>query len=297
LLGNLAEEVEHCSHPRSVAHIDVRYRPCVEGDNWLGDSSAQGGIRVASKAADERHTNACPSQGEDGRGCVVSTTPKRYIDERTPQKDGDDPDDHRLFVGVCSNYLCDLNVGDEVLVTGPSGKRFLLPTQTADHDYMFIATGTGIAPFRGMVMELLEGPGGPCPSQIHLVMGTPYTGDLLYDDLFERLASEHSNFHYHTAISRELRPDGSRGIYVDGLVDEQMETRFGAVLSNPRTLIYVCGLLGIQIGLYKVLAKHDLLEPYAVLKPEVAKVAPAEWTREQIKRYIRPTKRCMIEVY
>ena len=52
-----------------------------------------------------------PQWGEDGEGNVISTTPKRVIDEFEPQKPGDDPDDHRLFVGVCSNYLCDLQPG------------------------------------------------------------------------------------------------------------------------------------------------------------------------------------------
>ena len=53
---------------------------------------------------------ACPSQGEDGEGNVVSTTVKRVIDEYSPQKEGDNTEAHQLFLGVCSNYLCDLNV-------------------------------------------------------------------------------------------------------------------------------------------------------------------------------------------
>ena len=65
---------------------------------------------------------ACPTDGEDGEGDVISTTVKRVIDEYAPQKEGDEPDAHGLFLGVCSNYLCDLNVGDEVLVSGPAGK-------------------------------------------------------------------------------------------------------------------------------------------------------------------------------
>ena len=35
-----------------------------------------------------------------------------------------------------------------------------------------IGLGTGIAPFRGMVLELLTGADGPCPSRIDLVMGS-----------------------------------------------------------------------------------------------------------------------------
>jgi len=144
---------------------------------------------------------ASPSYGDDGKGQVLATTVKRTIDEFKAQTTQDDPHDHSLFLGVCSNYLCDLRLGAEVKVTGPNGKRFLLPIDPNEHDYFFLATGTGIAPFRGMLMELLSGPKPPCTSQIHLVMGSPYTTDLLYDDLFRKLQAEHRNFHYHVAIA------------------------------------------------------------------------------------------------
>jgi ferredoxin--NADP+ reductase len=239
---------------------------------------------------------ASPTWGEDGQGNVLSTTVKRVIDEYKPQKPADDPEDHSLFLGVCSNYLCDIKIGAEVKVTGPAGKRFLLPVNTADHDYLFIATGTGIAPFRGMVLELLKNPKGPCPSEIHLVMGSPYTTDLMYDDLFRSLAREHHNFHYHVAISREMRQDGRKGLYVHHMIDERID-HFGMLLRSPRTLIYICGLLGMQTGLFQVLACQGLGESYMTVKPELANVDPRDWKPEQIKRYIKQTHRCMVEVY
>ena len=239
---------------------------------------------------------ASPSYGEDGEGNVLSTTPKRVIDEREPQKKGDDPDDHSLFVGVCSNHLCDLKVDDEVLVSGPNGKRFLLPTDVNAHNYLFLATGTGIAPFRGMVMELLDGHVEPCRNPIHLVMGSPYTSDLLYDDLFVAYTEKHDNFHYHTAVSRERRADGRRGPYVDGYVEEQLDA-FRPLLEDPRTLIYVCGLAGMQVGIFKMLGAHGLGRGYLKIHEELADVPATEWTWEQVKRRVRPTHRCMLEVY
>lgn len=241
---------------------------------------------------------ACPSSGEDGQGNVVSTTPKRVLDERAPQKPGDDEEDHSLFVGVCSNHLCDLRVGDEVKVSGPNGKGFLLPAVPADHDYLFVATGTGIAPFRGMAMELLDDSEGPCRSQIHLVMGSPYTTDLLYDDLFRGYADEHENFHYDTAISREPRDGSQRGIYVDALIDEMMDSTFRPLLESPRTLIYICGLAGMQVGLFRVLARRGFTEGYLDIKDEeMAAMDPNDWPRDKLKRFVRANKRCMLEVY
>ncbi len=239
---------------------------------------------------------ACPSSGEDGTRKVISTTTKRVIDERRPQKEGDDPDDHRLFLGICSNYLCDLRPGDEVKVTGPNGKRFLLPVNRAEHDYLFVATGTGIAPFRGMIMELLARPAAATSSEIHLVMGAPYTTDLLYDDLFTRLATEHANFHYHTAISRERQADGRPGLYVHHLLEQRFD-EFSPLLSNPRTLIYICGLVGMQSGVAQTLARHGLADGYFTLESRLADTAPDDWDLRKIRGAISSAERCMVEVY
>ena len=140
---------------------------------------------------------ASPSAGEDGNGNVLATTVKRTIDEHW--------ESHRLFLGVASNFLCDLNPGEKVQLTGPNGKRFLLPLRPDEHDYVFFATGTGIAPFRGMVQELLA---TTTRSRIALVMGSPYASDLLYHQDFESLASREPRLTYLTAISRERQSDG-----------------------------------------------------------------------------------------
>ena len=275
----------------------------VSGTALAGNFRAGQSFGVLAPGVDERgkphkvrlYSVACPSWGEDGEGNLVSTTPKRVIDEFVAQSAKDDPTDHHLFLGVCSNYLCDLKAGDEVQLTGPNGKRFLLPTDVNAHDYLFLATGTGIAPFRGMLMELLEGSAGSCDSQIHLVMGSPYTTDLLYHELLLRLSENHENFHYHTAISRENAGDGG-GRYVDGLLNEQMDT-FGDLLASPRTLIYLCGLDGMRIGLYRTLAAQGLDAGYVTIDAALADRKPDDWTTADIKKGVKPTNRCLIEVY
>jgi len=293
--STLCMKGKSASFVRHVA-IDVAGTP-LEGNFLVGQS-----FGVIPPGTDERtgkphkvrlYSIACPSRGEDGEGKIVSTTPKRLIEELY---DPEDPDEHKLYVGVASNYLCDLRPGDEVQVSGPSGKRFLLPADPAEHDFLFIATGTGIAPFRGMAMELLEHPDGPCPSQIHLLMGAPYSNDLLYDDLFSRYDTEFENFHYHTAISREPRPDGRRGPYVDRLLEEKIDL-FGPLLESPRTLIYICGLAGMQVGVFTALALLGLADQYVQVKGGLENTPPAEWQPKDVKRYVRPTPRCMLEVY
>ena len=229
---------------------------------------------------------SAPTWGEDGTGAIVSTTCKRLIDEYS----GAESDDHQLFVGVCSNYLCDLNVGDEVLVSGPAGKRFLLPVNTSVHDYVFVATGTGIAPFRGMVTELLEHPEGPSTREIHLVVGVPYATDLMYDEWFRDLEAKHPNFHYHTVISR---PDIGRRMYVDQYIVET-EDPFHRVLANEDTLLYICGIEGMQVGIFRLLQTLGVAEAYLQLPEGGLDLTEAD--HATIKR-LKPAARCMVEVY
>ncbi|MDA0295184.1 MAG: hypothetical protein O3A19_03740 [Planctomycetota bacterium] len=238
---------------------------------------------------------ASPTVGEDGEGRILSTTCKRLIDEHSPQVSSEEAT-RGLHLGVCSNYVCDLAPGDEIRITGPAGKRFVLPKAPERHDFLFLATGTGIAPFRGMVKDLLEGPDGPCKSDIHLVMGAPYTSDLLYDGFFRETADRHPNFHYHTVISREFLPDGRPQGYIHHYLDREIRLH-GDLLTRDRALVYICGLAGMQTGVFQAMAKLGIGGPYLKVHEELAGVAPEDWELADIKRRVRPTHRCMLEVY
>lgn len=301
-----------CTKGKSASYVrhvcvDVGGTP-LEG-TWLAGQS----FGVVPPGVDERgkphkvrlYSIASPGYGEDGYGRVLSTTCKRLLAERTPQTDKDDPADHRLFVGVCSNYLCDLREGETVQVAGPNGKRFVLPADRQAHDYVLLATGTGIAPFRGFIHELFVGPPEgtparaawrPCTSRVELLMGTPYTTDLLYDSFFRGVAKAFPNFHYHGIISRETRADGGKGEYIHQYLERSLD-HFRGVLSSPRTLVYMCGLAGMQVGVFQTLAAAGLDEGYLDIHADLAGIAPREWTTEHIKRRVHPTRRCMLEVY
>ena len=230
---------------------------------------------------------ASPTRGEDGEGNVVATTVKRTIDEHW--------DSGKLFLGVASNFLCDCAPGDKVMLTGPAGKRFLLPARPEEHDYLFFATGTGIAPFRAMLLELLE---RRVDSKIVLVMGSPYRSDLIYHTTLLRLAEEHPNFTYLTAISRERQDDGHDPMYVH----ERIRTHADDILpmlDSDRGLIYACGLAGMELGIFKELALRlpdHVLTSYLRVDPELIGEI-TEWTRRMIPRQIRPTRRVFLEVY
>jgi len=267
----------------------------VSGTPLAGSFRAGQSFGVLPPGTDERgkphklrlYSLACPSTGDDGEGNVVATVCKRVIDEHW--------ETHKLFLGVASNYICDLQPGDEALLTGPSGKRFVLPEDPSKHDYIFFATGTGIAPFRAMVMDLLQ---AKADSRIVLIMGSPYTTDLLYDDEFTKWASECSNFRYLTAISREYVPEaGASKIYVQ----ERLKTNADELvpmLMNPRTLVYVCGIAGMEIGIIRLMADllpEDVLSQYVTVKDGAGPIALID--RKEFGRQVRAGSRLFLEVY
>lgn len=274
-----------------VRHVEFD----VSGTNLVGQVLPGQSIGVIPPGNDEKgrpnsvrlYSVASPTKGEDGEGKIISTTVKRTIDENW--------ETHKLFLGVCSNYLCDLQVGDEVKLSGPNGKKFLVPKDAAAHDYLFFATGTGIAPFRGMVMDLLA---SKVKSKVTLVMGSPYATDLLYDDLFRRLAAEHSNFTYLTAISREKQSDGHDPMYVQDRISSNRDQMM-ATLGSERTLIYVCGIAGMELGIFQKMASilpTGTLEQYMKVEP-TAMGDIASWNRKMLHREIKTTKRVFLEVY
>lgn len=90
---------------------------------------------------------ASPREGENSADKLALTV-KRVI-----YKDDETGEEKR---GLASNYLCDLNVGDEVQITGPVGRTFVLPEDPAT-DIIMVSVGTGIAPFRAFIHHMYGG--------------------------------------------------------------------------------------------------------------------------------------------
>lgn len=223
-----------------------------------------------------------PSSGENGTAHMVSTTVKRTIEEL----------EDKIYLGIASNYLADLRPGDTVKMTGPSGRRFLLPENAEDFNYLFFATGTGVAPFRGMILELFEN--SNYKNDCALIFGCPYRTDLLYSDFFEEMHSKHSNFHYLPTISREnRRPDGSKYYVQTSILDEQ--DLLNPILKKENTLIYICGLKGMETGIYMELLKQKLTD-YVEIKKQLPKDLN-DIPRGDFKKYIKPSVRTFEEVY
>jgi NAD(P)H-flavin reductase len=100
--------------------------------------------------------------------------------------------------GPGSRYFQELRAGDPICFQGPYG-AFCLRDDT-DRDLILVATGTGIAPVRGMLRDLCER--GDMDRDIALFFGCRHREDLIFHEEFEALAGRHPRFAYHPTLSQ-----------------------------------------------------------------------------------------------
>jgi ferredoxin--NADP+ reductase len=146
--------------------------------------------------------------------------------------------------GIASNYLCDLKPGDEVRVTGPAGKTFLLPDDP-ETNLILVATGTGIAPFRAFLRRIYgELPGWT--GRVWLFFGVRTAGECLYREEFESYL-DRPGYRHVFAFSREQQTAEGARMYVHHRMAEQRE-ELGQLLQREPTVLYICGLKGMEAG-------------------------------------------------
>lgn len=275
------------SSPNFIRHITFD----VSGTELENNVAAGQSLGILPPGEDDRgkphklrlYSVSSPSKGEDGEGKHYSTTVKRVIDEHWDTQD--------LFLGVCSNYLASRQPGDKVQMTGPSGKRFILPENPEKYNYVFVATGTGIAPFRGMCMELLE---KELEGQIAVLFGCPYRTDLLYPELFKGWDEKHENFHYLPAISREERRANGQKKYVQTLFEDEASV-LNPIMAADNTLLYICGLKGMEQGIYEYMIDNGL-EDYINVHEKIKGTDRREWGDKEWRK-VKPGDRMLVEVY
>ena len=235
-----------------VRHIVIRYE---EPLPYLPGQSVGVVVPGADPATGKPHklrlySVASVRAGDFGDGRSVSLCVVRHFwnNEKTGEKE---------IPGLASNYLCDLKVKDPVTLTGPVGRHFLIPPDFMTRDLIFVATGTGIAPYRGMLKELFD---AGFKGRVWLYFGVQYRDVLLYDQEFEAYR-KFKNFFYVKAISREEKnpvPDvistRENRMYVQVRMYQDRKTLSG-VLSKQDSMVFLCGLKGMEAGIFPILEK------------------------------------------
>lgn len=166
------------------------------------------------------------------------------------------PETNETVYGVCSTYLCNLEVGADVAITGPVGKEMLLPPDE-DANIIMMATGTGIAPFRAYLWRMFKEQHEDYKFKgfAWLIFGIPKSENILYREDLEQLAAEFpDNFRLTYAISREqTNAEGGR-MYIQHRVAEHAE-EIWSLMQSPKTHTYMCGLKGMEGGIDEALGR------------------------------------------
>jgi ferredoxin-NADP reductase len=129
--------------------------------------------------------------------------------------------------GTSSPYLHKLKVGDMIHGMGPLGKFHF---EEDGRDSVFVATGSGIAPFRSMIQDQVErGTRG----ELRLIFGNRFEDDIIYRKEWEDLARTQPRFKPLFTLSRAdwKGPKGYVQDQIEGFVPDPKSRNF-----------YICGL-------------------------------------------------------
>ena len=130
--------------------------------------------------------------------------------------------------GHISRLLFAMEPGDTIAMLPPLG-MFVL--RHPEREAVFIATGTGIAPFRAMLQAHLR----PGSRAFTLLFGVRYESTILYRAEFEQMAMQFPQFRFWPTLSRpEPEWTGRSG---------HVQTHLGEAIGARRDLdVYLCGL-------------------------------------------------------
>jgi ferredoxin-NADP reductase len=131
--------------------------------------------------------------------------------------------------GHFSPHLFEMKAGDSVETGAPLG---FFVVRNPDKEGVFIATGTGIAPFRSMVPGYLSHPEA---KTLTLLFGVRHESTIYYRDEFEQWAAQHPNFRFWPTLSRaESSWTGRTG---------HVQTHLQEAIGDRRDLdIHICGM-------------------------------------------------------
>jgi ferredoxin-NADP reductase len=157
--------------------------------------------------------------------------------------------------GMFTPLLWTLGLGDRLRIGRPKGLFNRIPGD--DRTHLFIATGTGLAPFIGMIDTFVGEPGAPRAVVIH---GVSHVAELAYRERLERWASE-APIRYVPSISRPNDPSNAGWSGWTGRLDAILGDVCTTIRLEPRdTIAYLCGNPEMIAAGERILADLGLLD-------------------------------------
>jgi ferredoxin--NADP+ reductase len=208
--------------------------------------------------------------GDDMTGNTASLVVKRAT-YWCPELQAEDP----AKKGICSNYLCDAKPGDKVMLTGPSGKVMLMPEENPNTDYIMIATGTGIAPYRGMIRRLFveQTPAAEAYKGLAwLFLGVMNEDSILYKEEWDEVKKNYPDqFRVDYALSMTQKKADGSSTYIQDRVAEYGEEVYERMAKGAH--LYICGLKGVVAGM------NEMFESVCATKGVVWEDKLKEWKK------------------
>jgi benzoyl-CoA 2,3-dioxygenase component A len=196
-------------------------------------------------------------------------------------RDGERPNTNNLSLtvkrdenGICSNYICDLERGDKIKVTGPFGSTFLMPDDP-NAKLIMVCTGTGSAPFRGFTMRR-QRTIATVKGSMQLFFGARTPQSLPYFGPLGKVPEDFLAKHF--AFSRV---DGTPKEYVQDKLRERAG-ELASALQDENTHIYICGLKAMETGVESAFE-------------DIARGAGLNW--KEIRDAMREAGRYHVETY
>lgn len=138
--------------------------------------------------------------------------------------------------GAASDLLFNLEPGQAIDASGPYG-RLILREDDHPKRYIFVATGTGVTPYRSMLPSFQQRLAADPNLNIVILLGVQSRKDALYANEFVEFAKQQPRFEFRIHYSREHLEEGfphERTGYV--------QTSFDDLGLDPQNdIIYLCG--------------------------------------------------------
>lgn len=156
--------------------------------------------------------------------------------------------------GKGSEYLKNLKPGSEVSFLAPLGVFVMKPEDPpagGEKKLLFVATGTGIAPLRSMILDLLRDKQDQRP--IWLYWGLRFVEDMFWEEEFRQMHEFFENFHFHLTLSKPPNHWPLCNGYVTNCLKNELKlnTDWGVYLCGSKEMVTDGNKLIIEMGVPK----------------------------------------------
>lgn len=150
--------------------------------------------------------------------------------------------------GFSSQFFDNAKTGTEINISGPYG-ALVLP-QELPRRLFFVATSTGVAPYRAMLPQLSSILKGRDDLDVELILGVQNREEALFNEDFRVFQENHHHFQFNVCYSRAVDIALGHDEY-SGYV----QSRLKALAPNPEnSLVYLCGNPKMIDDAYKLLS-------------------------------------------